>query len=73
MFFIDYGNAEMVPFDRLCVMASADMQEPAKGFECYLSGVKPGPPYLRWSPEAGARLDQLVFDKQLMAKVMGDL
>ena len=69
MFFVDYGNTELMPFDRLCVMSAEDMQEPAKAFECYLTGLKPGPPYLRWSPEAAARLDQLVFNKELMAKV----
>ncbi len=71
MFFIDYGNTELVPLDRLCAMDRVDMHEPAKAFECYLSGVKPGPPYLRWSPEAGALLNQLVFNKHLMAKVRG--
>ena len=71
VFFVDYGNIELVPLDGLCAMASMDMREPAKAFECHLTGVKPAPPYEHFCPEAGARLDQLVFNKQLMAKVWG--
>lgn len=69
--YIDYGNTEFVPFDRLCAMDATDMQEPAMAFEVFLSGVKPGPPYLRWSDEANTRFEQLTMGKQLIIQVRG--
>ena len=53
-------------------MTRADVQEPAQAFECFLSGIKPGPPYVRWSDEASLRVEQLIANKDLMIEVKGE-
>ena len=57
--YIDYGNTECVPLDKLCAMSAVDMQEPAQAFECFLSGIKPLPPFVHWSQEASGRLREV--------------
>ena len=72
MTFIDYGNSQTVPLSFLTKLSRYECQLPAQAMECYLTCVRPSATYAAegtWAEVANARLEELVRDKRLLAKV----
>ncbi|KAK7505535.1 hypothetical protein BaRGS_00003280 [Batillaria attramentaria] len=64
VFFVDYGNTEVVPADRLCILPSQAMDIPAQAFECELIEIRPSNfkcPDGKWSMEATATFRNMVM------------
>ena len=70
--FVDYGNSQTVPLSFLTKLSRFECQLPAQAIECYLTSVRPSAISAAeetWAEEANARLEQLVTDRRLMARV----
>lgn len=72
--FIDYGNSQTVPLSCLMNLSSSECKLPAQAMECYLTCVRPSASSAAegtWSEDANFRLEEIVKDKRLVAKVCG--
>ncbi|NXU57800.1 TDRD1 protein, partial [Turnix velox] len=67
VFFVDYGNVEEVPLDKIRRISSSFLKLPFQGIKCWLSGIKPG--NSRWIPEATARFHTCTAGIKLQARV----
>ncbi|NXL58028.1 TDRD1 protein, partial [Chordeiles acutipennis] len=65
--FVDYGNVEEVPLDKIRQISSSFLQLPFQGIKCWLSGIKPG--NSKWIPEATARFHMYTAGIKLQARV----
>ncbi|XP_074764555.1 tudor domain-containing protein 1 [Athene noctua] len=65
--FVDYGNVEEVPLDKIRQISSSFLKLPFQGIKCWLSGIKPG--NSKWIPEATARFRMYAAGKKLQARV----
>ncbi|XP_074730149.1 tudor domain-containing protein 1 [Strix uralensis] len=65
--FVDYGNVEEVPLDKIRQISSSFLKLPFQGIKCWLSGIKPG--NSKWIPEATARFCMYTAGKKLQARV----
>ncbi|NXK17285.1 TDRD1 protein, partial [Arenaria interpres] len=67
VFFVDYGNVEEVPLDKIRPISSSFLKLPFQGIKCWLSGIKPG--NSKWIPEATARFHMYTAGIKLQARV----
>ncbi|NXN35746.1 TDRD1 protein, partial [Rhinoptilus africanus] len=67
VFFVDYGNVEEVPLDKIRQISSSFLKLPFQGIKCWLSGIKPG--NSKWIPEATARFHMYTAGIKLQARV----
>ncbi|XP_074015034.1 tudor domain-containing protein 1 [Numenius arquata] len=67
VFFVDYGNVEEVPLDKIRPISSSFLKLPFQGIKCWLSGIKPG--NSKWIPEATARFHMYTSGIKLQARV----
>ncbi|NWU64316.1 TDRD1 protein, partial [Pterocles burchelli] len=65
--FVDYGNVEEVPLDKIRHISSSFLKLPFQGIKCWLSGIKPG--NSQWIPEATARFCMYTAGIKLQARV----
>ncbi|NXL47328.1 TDRD1 protein, partial [Podilymbus podiceps] len=65
--FVDYGNVEEVPLDKIRQISSSFLKLPFQGIKCWLSGIKPG--NSKWIPEATARFHMYTAGVKLQARV----
>uniref|UniRef100_A0A8B9IUA0 Tudor domain containing 1 n=1 Tax=Amazona collaria TaxID=241587 RepID=A0A8B9IUA0_9PSIT len=65
--FVDYGNVEEVPLDKIRQISSSFLKLPFQGIKCWLSGIKPGSS--KWIPEATARFHMYAAGRKLQARV----
>eukprot|EP00075_Anas_platyrhynchos_P027009 XP_027316262.1 tudor domain-containing protein 1 [Anas platyrhynchos] len=65
--FMDYGNVEEVPLDKIRQIPSSFLQLPFQGIKCWLSGIKPANG--KWIPEATERFHAFSAGMKLQAKV----
>ncbi|NXK81624.1 TDRD1 protein, partial [Amazona guildingii] len=65
--FVDYGNVEEVPLDKIRQISSSFLKLPFQGIKCWLSGIKPGSS--KWIPEATARFHMYAAGMKLQARV----
>uniref|UniRef100_A0A672V401 Tudor domain containing 1 n=1 Tax=Strigops habroptila TaxID=2489341 RepID=A0A672V401_STRHB len=65
--FVDYGNVEEVPLDKIRQISSSFLKLPFQGIKCWLSGIKPGSS--KWIPEATARFHTYAVGIKLQARV----
>uniref|UniRef100_A0A8B9II41 Tudor domain containing 1 n=1 Tax=Anser cygnoides TaxID=8845 RepID=A0A8B9II41_ANSCY len=65
--FVDYGNVEEVPLDKIRQIPSSFLQLPFQGIKCWLSGIKPA--NSKWIPEATERFHAFSAGMKLQAKV----
>ncbi|KFQ00983.1 Tudor domain-containing protein 1, partial [Leptosomus discolor] len=65
--FVDYGNVEEVPLDKIRQISSSFLELPFQGIKCWLSGIKPG--NNKWIPEATARFHMYTAGIKLQARV----
>ncbi|NXT33693.1 TDRD1 protein, partial [Pelecanoides urinatrix] len=65
--FVDYGNVEEVPLDKIRHISSSFLKLPFQGIKCWLSGIKPG--NSKWIPEATARFRMYTAGIKLQARV----
>ncbi|KFO13959.1 Tudor domain-containing protein 1, partial [Balearica regulorum gibbericeps] len=65
--FVDYGNVEEVPLDKIRHISSSFLKLPFQGIKCWLSGIKPGDS--KWIPEATARFHMYTAGIKLQARV----
>ncbi|XP_077997158.1 ATP-dependent RNA helicase TDRD9-like [Glandiceps talaboti] len=71
VFFLDYGNVEIVERRKIREIPPELLTLPFQAFECVLQGIKPfyRLPDGRWMPQAKDRLIQLVSNKIMFANV----
>eukprot|EP00795_Rhopilema_esculentum_P002873 gene2873-1110_t len=67
IFFLDYGNVDVLPRDQLRHCPERFRQLPYQAFECYLCEIHPV--YGDWTDEANIRFRELTQDKKMIAKV----
>ncbi|KFQ72430.1 Tudor domain-containing protein 1, partial [Phaethon lepturus] len=65
--FVDYGNVEEVPLDKIRQISPSFLKLPFQGIKCWLSGIKPG--NSKWIPEATARFHMYTAGIKLQARV----
>ncbi|KAM9012341.1 tudor domain-containing protein 1 [Ara ararauna] len=65
--FVDYGNVEEVPLDKIRQISSSFLKLPFQGIKCWLSGIKPSSS--KWIPEATARFHMYAAGMKLQARV----
>ncbi|KFV47240.1 Tudor domain-containing protein 1, partial [Tyto alba] len=65
--FVDYGNVEEVPLNKIRQISSSFLKLPFQGIKCWLSGIKPG--NSKWIPEATARFHTYTAGIKLQARV----
>ncbi|NXG22244.1 TDRD1 protein, partial [Grallaria varia] len=65
--FVDYGNAEEVPLDKIRQISPSFLKLPFQAIKCWLSGVKPGK--RKWNPEATIRFHMCTSGLELQATV----
>ncbi|XP_061228738.1 tudor domain-containing protein 1 [Neopsephotus bourkii] len=65
--FVDYGNVEKLPLDKIRHISSSFLKLPFQGIKCWLSGIKPGSS--KWIPEATARFHMYAVGMKLQARV----
>ncbi|NXA11764.1 TDRD1 protein, partial [Sapayoa aenigma] len=65
--FVDYGNVEEVPRDKLRQISSSFLELPFQAIKCWLTGVKPD--NSKWSPEATIRFHMYTSGLELQATV----
>ncbi|KFP88300.1 Tudor domain-containing protein 1, partial [Apaloderma vittatum] len=65
--FVDYGNIEEVPLDKIRQISSSFLTLPFQGIKCWLSGIKPSSS--KWIPEATARFHMYTAGVKLQATV----
>ncbi|NXE52046.1 TDRD1 protein, partial [Casuarius casuarius] len=66
--FVDYGNVEEVPLDKIRKISSSFLKLPFQGIKCWLSGIKPV--NSKWIPEATARFHMYAAGIKLQARVV---
>ncbi|XP_065602669.1 tudor domain-containing protein 1 [Cyrtonyx montezumae] len=66
--FVDYGNVEEVPLDKIRQIPSSFLQLPFQGVKCWLSGIKPTDS--KWNPEATARFHKCTAGMKLQARII---
>ncbi|XP_067155661.1 tudor domain-containing protein 1 [Apteryx mantelli] len=66
--FVDYGNVEEVPLDKIRQISSSFLKLPFQGIKCWLSGIKPV--NSNWIPEATARFHMYAAGIKLQARVV---
>ncbi|KGL76965.1 Tudor domain-containing protein 1, partial [Tinamus guttatus] len=66
--FVDYGNVEEVPLDKIRQISSSFLKLPFQGIKCWLSGIKPV--NSKWVPEATARFHMYAAASKLQARVV---
>uniref|UniRef100_A0A8C6ZUL4 Tudor domain containing 1 n=1 Tax=Nothoprocta perdicaria TaxID=30464 RepID=A0A8C6ZUL4_NOTPE len=66
--FVDYGNVEEVPLDKIRQISSSFLKLPFQGIKCWLSGIKPI--NSKWIPEATARFHMYAAGSKLQARVV---
>ncbi|NXA36316.1 TDRD1 protein, partial [Eudromia elegans] len=66
--FVDYGNVEEVPLDKIRQISSSFLKLPFQGIKCWLSGIKPV--NSKWIPEATARFHTYASGLKLQARVV---
>ncbi|XP_071496010.1 ATP-dependent RNA helicase TDRD9-like [Diadema antillarum] len=71
VFFVDYGNRALIPDKHLKYLPRKLMEHPFQAFECVLANIKPfyKLPHNQWLPKAKQRLEELILNKQVMAKI----
>ncbi|XP_074883078.1 tudor domain-containing protein 1 [Buteo buteo] len=67
VYFVDYGNVEEVPLDKIRQISSSFLKLPFQGIKCWLSGIKPDKS--KWIPEATARFRMYTAGIKLQARV----
>ncbi|NXN16658.1 TDRD1 protein, partial [Indicator maculatus] len=65
--FVDYGNSEDVPVDKIRQISPSFLTLPFQGIKCWLSGIKPCNG--KWIPEATARFCTCTSGIKLQARV----
>ncbi|KFV74713.1 Tudor domain-containing protein 1, partial [Dryobates pubescens] len=65
--FVDYGNSEQVPLDKIRQISPSFLTLPFQGIKCWLSGIKPSNG--KWIPEATARFHTCTSGIKLQATV----
>ncbi|NWI10468.1 TDRD1 protein, partial [Crypturellus soui] len=66
--FVDYGNVEEVPLDKIRQISSSFLKLPFQGIKCWLSGIKPVKS--KWVPKATARFHMYAAGSKLQARVV---
>ncbi|CAB4006904.1 Hypothetical predicted protein, partial [Paramuricea clavata] len=67
--YVDFGNKEVIPVDRLRVLISEFQTQPIQAFECCLDGVDPTNEAQEWSKAAVFKFDDLTSEKELRMTV----
>ncbi|NXG07303.1 TDRD1 protein, partial [Sakesphorus luctuosus] len=65
--FVDYGNVEEVPLDKIRQISPSFLKLPFQAIKCWLSGIKPG--NSKWTPEATIRFHMCTSGLELQARV----
>ncbi|NXT77158.1 TDRD1 protein, partial [Zapornia atra] len=65
--FVDYGNVEKVPLDKIRHISPSFLELPFQGIKCWLSGIEPGDS--KWVAEATARFHVYTAGVKLQARV----
>ncbi|KAM6265892.1 tudor domain-containing protein 1 [Porphyrio hochstetteri] len=65
--FVDYGNVEKVPLDKIRHISPSFLKLPFQGIKCWLSGIKLGDS--KWTEEATARFHMYAAGVKLQARV----
>ncbi|CAB4010147.1 Hypothetical predicted protein [Paramuricea clavata] len=63
--YVDFGNKEVIPVDRLRVLISEFQTQPVQAFECCLDGIDPANQAQEWSKAAVTKFDDLTSEKEL--------
>ena len=71
VYFVDYGNRELVPFSRLKPLNPEFAKLPAQAIPCCMAEITPGGGRTEWSDEAAEILFELVNGKSLVAQIKG--
>ena len=71
VYFIDYGNREVVPFSRMKPLNPEFAKLPAQAIPCCLAEVAPSGGGTEWSDEATEIVFDLVNGKSLVAQIKG--
>ena len=71
VYFVDYGNRELVPFSRLKPLNSEFAKLSAQAIPCSMAEIAPGGGGAEWSDEAAEILFELVNGKSLVAQIKG--
>lgn len=69
VYFVDYGNTEVVSLDVICNLKPEMRTLPALGIKCRLSNVESKG--REWRPEIIEAFEELVVDKEFEVKVVG--
>ncbi|NXX86387.1 TDRD1 protein, partial [Urocolius indicus] len=67
VYFVDYGNVEEVPLNKIRKISPSFLKLPFQGIKCWLSGMKPG--NCKWIPEATERFHMYTNGVKLQARV----
>ena len=67
IFFLDFGNTEVIRLNNLCCLLPRFSHLPKQAFEVFLNGIEPDGSH---SEEGKQQLVQLVEDKDLVAEVV---
>ncbi|NXC47830.1 TDRD1 protein, partial [Penelope pileata] len=65
--FVDYGNVEEVPLDKIRQISSSFLELPFQGIKCWLSGIKPA--NSKWNRGAIERFHKCTAGVKLQAKI----
>ncbi|XP_070608769.1 tudor domain-containing protein 1 isoform X4 [Erythrolamprus reginae] len=66
--FVDYGNYEEIPIDKIRQISSTFLKLPFQGIKCWLSGVRPK--NNTWTTEAITTFQMHATEKKLQARVI---
>ncbi|KFP86188.1 Tudor domain-containing protein 1, partial [Acanthisitta chloris] len=66
--FVDYGNVEEVPLDKMRQISSSFLKLPFQAIKCWLSGIKPDKH--EWTPEDTKRFHRYTSGLGLQARVI---
>ncbi|XP_070801572.1 tudor domain-containing protein 1 [Pituophis catenifer annectens] len=66
--FVDYGNYEEIPLDKIRQISSTFLKLPFQGIKCWLSGVRPI--NNEWTTEAITTFQMYATEKKLQARVI---
>ncbi|NXX92080.1 TDRD1 protein, partial [Centropus bengalensis] len=67
VFFVDYGNVDEVPLDKIRQISSSFLELPFRAIKCWLSGIKPASS--KWIPEATAIFRAHIAGITLQARI----
>ena len=71
VYFVDYGNRELVPFSRIKPLNPEFAKLPAQAIPCSLAEIAPSGRGAEWSDEATEIIFELVNGKSLVAQIKG--